>query len=141
MDKQPRMSGDSGARDAILSAFRDILLEGGYEKCRVLDVVERSGAARSTFYEYFQSKNDLLKESLRVPFEVFGELVAPACDTGRVALTLDHIRQHRALMASLIANPGLDTLIGVLADSLEERAALVPHIARAIAAAQLALLS
>ena len=49
MDKAVKMSESSTARDAILAAFRDIILEGGYEKCRVLDVVARSGVARSTF--------------------------------------------------------------------------------------------
>lgn len=141
MDKDAKTSGEVTARDAILAAFRDILLEGGYENCRVLDIVERSGVARSTFYEHFQNRKDLLQASLRVRFEVLAELVARTCDTARVAVMLDHIAENRALMKSLISDPGLEMLIGVLAEMLESRAALTPHVAHAIAAAQLALLS
>jgi AcrR family transcriptional regulator len=141
MDKAAKTSGGSSAREAILAAFRDIILEGGYEQCRVLDVVARSAVARSTFYEHFQSREDLLRDSLRVPFEVFARLAAPSCDIARVAYTLDHIARNRALMRSLMANPGLETLISVMSEVLETDAAVAPHISRAVAGAYLAVLS
>lgn len=47
MDKGREMSERPSAREAILAAFRDIILENGYDGVRVLDIVQRSGVARS----------------------------------------------------------------------------------------------
>lgn len=135
MDKTGKMS---DAREAILDAFVDIILDGGYARCRVLDVVERSGVARSTFYEHFASREDLLRESLRSPYEVLASLAASTCDLTRVAITLEHLVQQRPLIASLIANPGMQVLVEALAEVIETSGAEVTAIAaRAIAGAQL----
>lgn len=143
MDKISEMSGRSAARDTILQAFADIILESGYEKVRVLDIVERSRVARSTFYEHFQSREDLLRDSMRGPFDVLAQLTAPACDLCRVASMLDHVRHNRALTTCLMRNPGMNALIDLLAEVIDNHArAPMPAIAsRAIAGAQLAMIS
>lgn len=141
MGKIRKMSDAPGAREAILDAFADIILEGGYERCRVVDVVERSGVARSTFYEHFGSREDLLRESLRSPYEVLASLAASSCDLTRIAKTLEHLTMQRVLIASLIANPGTQTLVEVLAGVIEASGAGVTAIvARAIAGAQLGVI-
>lgn len=143
MDKTVKMSGAATARVAILAAFRDIILEGGYENCRVLDVVERSGVARSTFYEHFASREDLLRDSLRVPFDVLAQLNRPSCDVESVAYTLEHVAENRGLVGSLMRNPGMEALIDVLSEIVESGsgAAVAAIDARAVAGAQLAVLS
>ena len=142
MDKVTGMSGKS-ARLAILQAFADIILESGYEKVRVLDIVARSGVARSTFYEHFQSREDVLRDSMRGPFEILGQLAAPSCDIARVAATVNHFMENRALAKSVMGNPGTETLIDLLAESIEAQAgsAVPVLIARAAAGAQLAVIS
>lgn len=143
MDKITGMSGRSAARDAILQAFADIILESGYQKVRVLDIVERSGVARSTFYEHFQSREDVLRDSMRGAFETLALLTAPSCDVTRVALTVQHFMDNRALAKSLMGNPGTDALIELLSESIETRVgSFVPSIvARAVAGAQMAVIS
>lgn len=143
MDKTVKMSGGPTARIAILAAFRDIILEGGYENCRVLDVVERSGVARSTFYEHFASRDDLLKDSLRLPFIVLAQLTQPACDVAQVACTVEHLAENRGLVASLVRDPGMETLIDVLAEVIEPGLGCAAGATngRAVAGAQLAVLT
>lgn len=143
MDKTAGVSGRPAAREAILAAFRDIILESGYERVRVIEVVERSGVARSTFYEHFQSREDLLRDSMRGPFEGLAQLTAPSCDLARVESTLEHFREKRALVKSVMGNPGIDALVDLLSELIESLAgSVVPAIvARAIAAAQLAVIS
>jgi AcrR family transcriptional regulator len=143
MDNMTGMSGKPAARDAILRAFADIILESGYEKVRVLDVVARSGVARSTFYEHFQSREDLLRDSMRGPLVVLAGLVEPSCDLSRVESMLEHFMQNRALAKAVMVNPGTEVLIDLLAELIEARPA--PRItriaARAVAGAQMATLS
>lgn len=137
------MSGKPVARDSILQAFADIILESGYDKVRVLDVVARSGVARSTFYEHFQSREDLLRDSMRGALERLAELAEPACDLARVASTLDHFMQNRALAKSVMADPGMDVLIDLLSESIEARSgtSVTAIAARAVAGAQMAVIS
>lgn len=141
MDKTVKTSGAGNARSAIISAFSDIVLEGAYDRCRVLDIVARSGVARSTFYEHFQSRDDVLRDLLRFPFGILAQLATPGCDLARMALMLEHVAENRALLKSLTANPGLETLIAVFSDVLESSAGLAPYRARALAGAYMAVLT
>jgi AcrR family transcriptional regulator len=141
MDKTAEMSARPAAREAIVGAFRDIILEAGYEDVRVLDVVKRSGVARSTFYEHFASREDLLRDSLRGIFELLAQLAAPSCDLSRMERVLDHLADNRAMVKSLVANPGTEVLVDVLSEAIEERLSRASCMARAIAGAQLAVLS
>lgn len=47
-------------REDILRATREILSEQGYKKLNIRDVAARCGIATGTFYNYFQSKQDVL---------------------------------------------------------------------------------
>jgi AcrR family transcriptional regulator len=143
MDKTAGVSGKPAARDAILAAFREIIMESGYETVRVIDVVERSGVARSTFYEHFQSREDLLRDSMRGPFERLAQLAAPAYDPARIAAVLEHLAENRALSKSVMKNPGTDALVDLLTELIENSAgSFVPAItARAVAGAQMAIVS
>src|SRR5215469_11856168 len=126
MDKTTEMSVRPAAREAIMDAFRDIILESGYENVRVLDVVARSGVARSTFYEHFQSREDLLRESLRGVFQLLAQLAVPSCDLARIALALEHLADNRMLVKSLMANPGTEVLVVVFSEVIEVHAAVAP---------------
>jgi AcrR family transcriptional regulator len=48
-------------RKAILDAARDILAQGGSEAPSLSAVAQRAGLARSSIYQYFASKDDLLE--------------------------------------------------------------------------------
>lgn len=137
------MSGKSAARDAILQAFADIILESGYAKVRVLDIIEHAGVARSTFYEHFQNREDVLRDSVRGPFEVLAQLAAPSCDLTRVALTLEHFMENRALAKSMMGHPGTDALIDLLSELIETRldSSIPAMIVRAVAGAKMAVIS
>lgn len=143
MDKTAEVSGKTGARDAILTAFREIVLESGYETVRVVDVVERSGVARSTFYEHFQSREDLLRDCVRGLFDLLAQIAAPSYEPARTAILLEHFAQNRALSKSLMKNPGTDALVDVLTRVIEDGAGpVVPEItARAVAGTHMAIIS
>ena len=42
-------------KEALLTAFRDLFFERGYEAIRVGDIIARAGVGRSTFYEHYRS--------------------------------------------------------------------------------------
>src|SRR5687767_12356556 len=47
-------------RDALLSAARELLLQGGYPALSFAALAARTGLARPTVYSYFGSKDDIV---------------------------------------------------------------------------------
>src|SRR5215208_6723162 len=61
-------------RQLLQSALSELILEKGYEKVTVQDVIDRANVGRSTFYAHFEDKEQLLLsgfEPLRAEFEDF----------------------------------------------------------------------
>lgn len=61
-------------KEAILAAFNDLLSSKNYNKITVQNIIDRANVGRSTFYDHFQTKDDLLKEMCTSIFNhVFSE--------------------------------------------------------------------
>ncbi len=64
-------------RQALIAAAEGLIAESGVSAITPRSVCERAGLARSTFYEYFPSKDDLLAAIAMQAFEAWaGELEA-----------------------------------------------------------------
>jgi AcrR family transcriptional regulator len=137
---------------ALHTAFLALLLDREYDTIKVDDIVERANVARSTFYEHFRTKDDLLRASMRKPFSVLAELVdlntGSACED-RVLRLLMHLRAMQSTARILLRWPTRPLLAEVLADLIAERFQKVPDsrrvlpdqvVARQIGDCQLALL-
>lgn len=137
MDKNGEVSDKRlGARDAILLAFRESVLGGSFEAVRVSDLAERAGVARSTFYEHFQSRDDVLRESMRAPLQPLADLAGTRPDEERAALVLEHFREGKALSLALLDGPSGALVRDLMAEMIGGDA----KTAYAIAGAQLALI-
>jgi AcrR family transcriptional regulator len=51
-------------REAILAAGRKVFIETGYEACTIRDIVRESGLSPGTFYNYFDSKEAVMRALL-----------------------------------------------------------------------------
>lgn len=69
MDKREKKSGKSGLREdrrsarsrkALSEAFVSLLLEKPYPRISIQDIVDRADVGRSTFYEHFENKEQLM---------------------------------------------------------------------------------
>lgn len=61
-------------RQLLQKALSELILDKGYEKVTVQDVIDRANVGRSTFYAHFEDKEQLLLsgfEPLRAQFEEF----------------------------------------------------------------------
>ncbi|WP_167094399.1 TetR/AcrR family transcriptional regulator [Massilia frigida] len=135
-------------RAALHGAFVVLLLEQGYDALKIGAVADRANVGRSTFYEHYRTKHDLLRASIVGPFSILADLVGPTRSTGYVTALLRHFRDNQQVARVLLGWPTRPLLGQTLADLIAERLkrhpagfARVPHevIARQIADAQLSL--
>jgi AcrR family transcriptional regulator len=136
-------------RTALLAAFRHLVLEHGYEALTIGAVTACANVGRSTFYEHYRTKDDLLRASIKGPFVRLADLVNNPADTGPLRNQLQHFRDNQQVARVLLGWPTRPVLASALAQLIAERLHALPKsqplipielIARQIADAQLALL-
>lgn len=105
-------------RQALLDALRDLLLERGYDGFAVRDIVERANVGRSTFYEHFEGKDEIFRESLALPVE---GLAASTCEPGgleRLEATLLHFAGNRGLIVATLGGSARRLMSQVLSEHI-----------------------
>ena len=100
------------SRLAIRNAFFGMVLERRYYEIKIDHIVEQAGIARSTFYEHFKSKDELLASSLEGPFSRLANLVDDTTTKEELIEILEHFWQNRA-MARGIFNGTIRKKVGL----------------------------
>lgn len=67
-----------GARERLVLAAVDLFAEQGYDATTVLQIAERAGVTRSTFFRYFPDKRDLLTAGQATMSRLLAEGIASA---------------------------------------------------------------
>ena len=133
-------------RAAIFNAMTGLVFTRRYDTIRTADLIKAAGVGRSTFYEHFRNRDDVLVALID---PIFVPLAAAATGRGsRASLktTLDHVWKQRALARVLFDAPLLTRLQRKLADMIEDRVPVAPDgpppglLAMGAAAGQLAML-
>ncbi len=62
-------------REKLVSAAMELFARNGFDKTTVDEIVAKAGVAKGTFYLYFRSKDDLIKE---IAFEVMPIMAMPS---------------------------------------------------------------
>lgn len=129
-------------REAMLRAFRDLILMRGYDAISVRDVILRAEVGRSTFYEHFENKDDLLRQSIHVLLVALAEAANGRRYTEGLPMVVEHFWQNRRLARRLLLQPtrSLITshLAALISERLERSSSFVPVVPAALAAAQIA---
>lgn len=124
---------------ALGEALVSLILERGYERITVQDILDRADVGRSTFYAHYRDKDALLmanfdglREELRRDLDAITPAVIPS-PTAPAGALFDHAYRHRRVYAALCGRQGghlvqrhLHQLVGGL---LREH--LRPHLVEA----------
>lgn len=92
-----------GARAAILRAFFQQVLNQRYSEISIAKILASSGVARSTFYQHFANKDDLLDASLQGLFSVLASIVRPDASTSAISRVLAHFFENRAIARTILS--------------------------------------
>ena len=69
---RPRAS----SRETLAEAASELFLEQGYEATSIADITQRAGVSRSSFFNYFSSKSDVLWSGLDARIDTAHDLRA-----------------------------------------------------------------
>jgi AcrR family transcriptional regulator len=108
-------------RQAVRSAFVELVLERGFDRLSVSDVAERANVGRSTFYAHFGSLEGLLRETLAHPSMPLVAILDADTTAAMVVPALEHFREQRRINKVFFAQPIRGIWTRRLAEMIEAR--------------------
>lgn len=108
-------------RAALLDAFQNLILDRRYQDIRIADILRRADVGRSTFYEHFRNKDDLLRQSVSRVLVIVAATVEEDCDLKQIEQVMEHFLENGRLARGLLNGPSSPQIVLVLADLIEER--------------------
>jgi AcrR family transcriptional regulator len=132
-------------RQALMSAFIELVLTRGYEALTAGEISRKANIGRSTFYLHYPSKQELLAESLRGPSSQLADCVGEDVTPRQMVPLLEHFREQRNLNRAFFCDPIRSLWVKSLAALIEPRlnravanGAVRPRIPRSLAALMIA---
>jgi AcrR family transcriptional regulator len=121
------------SRELLFKALIALILEKSYDRITVQDILDRADVGRSTFYEHYRSKDELLLSATEGLRSTIDQAVATALETGTSTPILgaaralfgqideaEHRHRYRALLGTRGGELTTRTLRKVLSVSLAE---------------------
>ncbi len=145
MNRRERDQRVRQSREAILESFDGLVLSRPYADIHVSDIVGNAGVGRSTFYEHFRSKDEVLRHSVTAVLGVLADAATDAGDPGSIRCMLDHFLENRRAARALLNGPSAAHIVRRHAELIEARLSgkalmVPPHLAAAqVASGQLGL--
>ncbi len=106
---------------AIFNAFRGLVLSRRYDDIRVADIITAADVGRSTFYEHFNSKDDVLLSSIEPLFAILADIPAGQARRDRVQFLAGHFWEQRAFARVIFNGDIYERLTRKLTDMIEVR--------------------
>ena len=105
----------------LLIAFNKLILERGYARLTVGAVVDTAGVGRSTFYEHFETRDDILRQSLMPFFSILADTVTAADVSEQLSDIIAHFWENRVLARVLFGGSTRPLVSRMLSDLILSR--------------------
>ncbi len=106
-------------RMAIFEAFRELVLTRKYDDIKLADIIDAAGIGRSTFYEHFRNKDDVLVTSIEPLFGPLAKIPLGAAAVDHVQFVIDHFWEQRRFARIIFRDVLYEKLTRKLADMIE----------------------
>jgi len=125
MSRQPRVGRPRvSSQETLAEAACELFLEKGYDATSVADITRRAGVSRSSFFNYFSSKSDVLWAGLDERIAQFEVRLAEGEDAGEALRAIADDLAPDALALAL-THSGAMSVAGELARESAVRAARI----------------
>jgi AcrR family transcriptional regulator len=136
MSKTPVELLQAYRRDQILEAATEVISENGYDQSSVDQIAKRAGLSRSTVYEYFASKGEILRGCFAATREVLAEELERRIDrtasleaqlTAFFEICLSRVDQNREFFVAIAFPLPLDEVAASEGPGGTEFALVIKH--------------
>ena len=133
-------------RETVVAAFVELAFRQRYDTIRIADLIAAAGVGRSTFYEHFRGKDEVLLAAVAPILQPLASAALGRASKVQVRAMLEHVWERRGFARTLLAGGTGTKLQRRLAAMIEARLVAMPDaappamIAMSAAAAQLTLL-
>lgn len=128
------MTSSSEPKSRLLEAFNHLILERTHGRPALGDVIDKAQVARSTLYDHFGGRDDLLLEAIKMPLRALAEVGAGDGKPEPLIAMLEHFRSRRQDALDLLTGPlrhrinrNVAAMISERDERLDEKSAI--HIA------------
>lgn len=87
-------------RKALLDSLIDLVHGRRYDEVAVGDIVEGAKVARSTFYDHYRGKDDMIVETMGGMLDVMADVASKEQDVLALELVLRHFNENKTFGAS-----------------------------------------
>jgi AcrR family transcriptional regulator len=108
-------------RSALELSFDGLLLAEGYDSATPARVAQMAQVGRSTFYEHFAGRDDLLARRLAVVLRPLADAVSSPTVSAELERALDHFWNNRVMARALLACRARVVATRVLTTLIEEQ--------------------
>jgi len=105
---------------AVLRAFAELIGTKQYDEIAVTEIIGRAKVSRSSFYEHFSGKLDLLTCSIAGPFKMLADCSLSATQS-KLVLLLEHFWSNRSFARGILLGSARQRTATVLVLEIENR--------------------
>lgn len=106
-------------RMAVFEAFRGLVLTRKYDDIKISEIIDGAGIGRSTFYEHFRNKDDVLLTAIEPLFGPLAKIPPGAADAPQVQFVINHFWEQRRFARIVLQGALYEKLTRKLADMIE----------------------
>ena len=126
-------------RRMLQEALVELILEKGYEKITVQDIIDSADVGRSTFYSHFVDKEDLFLSGFEAMKTTFEEHIGDSAATSQspwevIEKMFEHARSHQHVYKTLAGKQGGRIAMSHLEDYLTQ--VMSGHLRPAVSSAE-----
>lgn len=122
---RPKRSAQTRRR--VMSAFTDLVFAKGFDHVTVREVVASAAVARSTFYEHFSSKEDVLRASMSRVLVAIAQAVREDAADPELVEVLGHLWASRRLTDAIFTGAPRVILAQALSELVEAHLRDINH--------------
>jgi AcrR family transcriptional regulator len=108
-------------RAALVGAFVTLMFRDGFENVSVQGIAAEAGMSRSTFYEHFSGKEDVLRASMVHLLAALADCVTGEVEPPEVRMVLGHMWENRRLADAVFTGAPRRIIALSLCEMIEAR--------------------